>query len=126
MTALRLPPVPGPMRRGVGVALQDADLREVEAELVGHDLRDRRLETLAVARRAGEHVGGAVRPDADRRGVGRHPAERHGRRLGEEADADADEAALGAPRALLLARSSSYPISSRGLLQGLRRRHLVV
>ena len=43
--------------------------------------------------------------DADVGGVGAHPAERHRRRLGEQADADADEAPLGSRHcALLLAQ----------------------
>ena len=47
--------------RRVGVALHDADLRDVDADLVGNHLRHRRLEALAVTRGAHEHVDTAAR-----------------------------------------------------------------
>ena len=53
---LRLPPVPLPMGVFSGVAVADDDLVEVDAEVVGDDLGERRLVALAVGRGAG--VGG--------------------------------------------------------------------
>ena len=61
---LRLPPVPLPIGTRRGVAVADHDLVEVHAEVVGDDLRERRLVPLAVGRGAG--VGGDRAPTARR------------------------------------------------------------
>src|SRR2546421_13108416 len=57
------------------IALDDADVGEVHAELVGHDLGDRRLEALAVARRGRDHVDAAVQTDTNDSRGGREPTE---------------------------------------------------
>ena len=53
---------------GVGVAVDHLDLLRVDAELVGDDLREPRLVTLAVRGRAGVQSDRAGAVDADRGG----------------------------------------------------------
>jgi hypothetical protein len=99
----------------IGVTLHDAHVVHVDAQLVGHHLRDRGLQALAVTTRAGEHVDLAVVADAHRRGVARHVPERGRRGLGEQADADPDEAAfLASGAAAPAARSVALPPPARG------------
>ena len=57
---LRLPPVPGAERRAVGVALAHGDVVVVDPEVLGHELRGRRLESLAVRAGTDEHVDAPV------------------------------------------------------------------
>ena len=52
-------------RRVVGVAVNHLHVVDVDAELVGDDLREGRLLALAVRRRADEHVHLAARMEAD-------------------------------------------------------------
>src|SRR4029453_15057981 len=51
-TSVRAPP----HRRVVGIAVHDLHVAHADAELVGDDLRERRLLALTVRRRADEHV----------------------------------------------------------------------
>ena len=55
--------------RDRGVAVQYLDVVDADAELVGDDLRPRRLVALAVRRRAGHDLHRAERLEADRRAV---------------------------------------------------------
>ena len=117
ITALRLPPVPGP--NGV-VSVSPCKTRtcvEVDAELVGDDLGDRRLEALAVTRGAVHDVDPSVRADPYRRGIGGHPAERDRGRLDHQTHPDADQATFGPPRCAVARgarRSRSSPRPARG------------
>ena len=89
-----------PERGRGGVALMHAHVGDVDAELVGHDLGDGRLEALAVAGRRGGDLDAAAQPDPNGGRVGREPAGRDRRWFGEEAHAETDEAAVGVPRGL--------------------------
>ena len=62
----RDPYVSRPLTRLPGVAVQDLDVLERHAELVGDDLAPRRLVALAVRGRAGDHLdlAGRQHPDA--------------------------------------------------------------
>ena len=90
------------VRRGVGVAVLDLDVRDREAELLGDDLGERRLVALALRLDAdpGEDLAGRVDPDLTRVEhlqsedveVVRRPGPDD---LGERADADAHELAAG-------------------------------
>ena len=65
-TALRLANVPWPYGRRRRVAELDAHVVQRQPELVGHELRERRLVTLAVvvARHLHEHLPGRIHPHA--------------------------------------------------------------
>src|SRR5439155_27057416 len=101
------------LRAGGGVAVDDLDLRRVDAQAVGDDLGEARLVALAVRRRAGEHRHAAARVHAHDRALpaaalDADAARADDARRGDAADlhvrreADAEVAALRA-RLLLLA-----------------------
>ena len=99
-----------PHRRVVRVAVHDLHVRHGEAELVGDDLRERRLFALAVRGRADEHVHFPARVDTNDRAFPETALESHRTRdlrrpepadFDVGRDADAEVAALLARRCLL-------------------------
>jgi hypothetical protein len=122
-TDVRLPPVPAPSG-AESVAVEHANLRDVDVELVGDDLRHGGLDALTVVRRAEDHVDLAGPAHADDGGVGGHPAEGHGGGLDQHGHPDADEAAFGAPLLLLLAQLVVADALG-GLVEGGRHGHAV-
>src|SRR6185436_15662383 len=73
------------LRRARGITVPDRDPLGVDAQIVGHDLRERRLVSLAVRARAGDAGHGAGALHAHRAAL---PAER--RRLDIQGDAETD------------------------------------
>ena len=67
ITALRLPPVPGPNGADAVSPWMTRDVVDVDAEVVGDHLGHRRLEALAVAAAAHQGLHLAVGADADDR-----------------------------------------------------------
>src|SRR6201999_1133361 len=101
-----------PVRRLVGVAVADLDVLGRDAELLGDDLRERRLVALALRLRRERHDGLAGRVHAQVRAVvHRQPEDVHVRAragadaLGEERDADAHQLAARALLRLLAAQT---------------------
>ena len=95
------PYVPPPRATIVGVARDDGDRVEVEPELVGDDLRVRRLVALPVGERAGAEDRAAVGRDLDRAELGLGAAVRH---LDVHRQADAELTAGRRSRAAAPAR----------------------
>ena len=112
----------GAVRDGGAVALQDLDVLDAGAELVGDHLRQRRLQALAVR---GDAEAAVTAPVESRRivaglgaGVDRHARRRRDARadagqFGIAGDADAEEPAFGSRAFGLLARRSRRSRSPR-------------
>ena len=113
----------GAERRAVGVALAHGDVVEVDAEVLGHELRGRRLESLAVRTGTDEHVDAPVGVHAHVRGL---VGVRRDARLRFHVDREADPqvAAFGGG-ARLLGAERVVPDLGRRLLEGLLGRHVL-
>ena len=125
ITAVPLPPVPRPNAVDRAVALHDRDVVELDAELLGDDLRHRRLDALAV--RAGTERDGHLpaRVHAHDRGLGAHRVHHPGARLDVEPEPDAEEPAVLGERALLFGAERVVADDLGGLFERLRRAHHV-
>ena len=115
------------LRRDLGVAVQDLDVLERHAELVGDDLAERRLVPLPVRGGAGDDLDLAGGQHPDRRGLpaaravgqrAQQPRRGDPAHLGERRDADAelDRVAARAPL-LLLAAQARVVERGHGLLR---------
>ena len=109
----------GAVGRAGGVVLDDADVVEGDAELVGDHLGDRGLQALPVVPGAGVDVDLAARLDPDRGGLGRQDAEPE-LRLDVARQPDTDQPAL-VPQLLLLLAEGVVADQLGGLLQRLGR-----
>ena len=113
-----------PVRRAVGVAVDHLDVLGVDADLLGDDLGERRLVTLALGLYRDPYHGRAGRVDGQLAPVGHGEAgEVHvlawsgADRLGEERDADAHQLAA-LPRCRLLGPELVVPRDAEGLGHG--------
>ena len=111
------------VRRFARVTLVDRHRVEGDTEMLGDELRGGGLDALSVRSRSEVHVDTAARLDADvgrLGGVGPH----RGLRLDVEPDADPEQPSR--LELLLLLAAESVVVDHRGgLLQRLRRRHMV-
>ena len=124
-TAVRLPPVPGTEGCARGVALHHDHVVQRHAEVLGDDLRHRRLDALAVRARPEQHRHRAARLDAHRRALHADRACRHARRLHVEPDPDPEQPAFVLERASLLGPEGVVADDLRRLLERLGRRDMV-
>src|SRR5262249_10913858 len=109
---------------GRGVALDEHDVIDVHAQVLGDDLDHRRLETLTVVATSHQDVHGAVGLDAHGRDLGAHDAVGQAPSLDVEAEAHAEVAA--APTSLLLRDAEPVVVEyGRGLVERLGRADVV-